>query len=81
MSCFTVYSLELFPSAVTGLAVQPISLKVSGRVSYRASSWPARLYQVKKDCLVYSGQAVKIVGREGITLLIQPLQADVDLNE
>jgi membrane protein implicated in regulation of membrane protease activity len=63
---------ELFPSPDTGIVDQAIAPNQPGRVKYQASYWPARLYQVTGSVQLQAQQAVQVVGREGITLLVQP---------
>jgi membrane protein implicated in regulation of membrane protease activity len=55
-----------------GVVDQVIAPNQPGRIKYQASYWPARLYQVKGAIQLDSQQVVQVVGREGITLLVQP---------
>jgi membrane protein implicated in regulation of membrane protease activity len=67
---------ELFSTPKVGVVDQIITLNQPGRIKYQASYWPARLYQVKGSIQLDSQQVVQVVGREGITLLVQPGSAN-----
>jgi membrane protein implicated in regulation of membrane protease activity len=63
---------EFFSTPQVGVVDQMIAPNQPGRIKYQASYWPARLYQVKGSIQLDSQQVVQVVGREGITLLVQP---------
>ncbi|MBF2045962.1 NfeD family protein [Leptolyngbya sp. 7M] len=64
--------IELFAQPGIGEVVQMIAPNRRGRVKYRASFWPARLYS---DAYVQAepSEQVVVVGRDGITLLVTPV--------
>ncbi len=64
-------SLEFFPKPGKGTVVQTITPEKEGRVKYQASYWPARLYGESRWVQADLDQSVIVLGREGITLLIQ----------
>lgn len=64
--------IELFAQPGIGEVVKMITPNGRGRVKYRASFWPARLYP---DAQLQAGpsEQVIVVGRDGITLLVTPI--------
>ncbi|NER81762.1 MAG: hypothetical protein F6K42_19810 [Leptolyngbya sp. SIO1D8] len=48
----------------------------SGRVYFEATYWPAKLQQPQKTCKLSPGSRVRVMGREGLTLLVSPVQED-----
>jgi membrane protein implicated in regulation of membrane protease activity len=63
--------VKLFPKNVYGVVEKLITPTQSGRVRFQGSSWKARFYGQECPTLV-PGDAVKVVGLEGITLLVLP---------
>jgi membrane protein implicated in regulation of membrane protease activity len=63
---------EMFTTPEIGVVDKVIAPNQPGRIKYQASYWPARLYQVGGTIQLDSQQVVQVVGREGITLLVQP---------
>lgn len=63
--------VKLFPLAVYGIVEKTITATQTGRVRFQGSSWKARFYHPDYPAAV-SGESVKIVGRQGITLLVEP---------
>ncbi|MBE7384486.1 MAG: NfeD family protein [Leptolyngbya sp. SIO1E4] len=45
-----------------------------GRVYFKATYWPARLQQPQETCKLSPGSWVRVMGREGLTLLVSPVQ-------
>ncbi len=62
--------ITMFPTPSMGTVEQTITHRQSGRVKFQASYWPARLYQPDCPPAVFPGERVKVVGRQGITLLV-----------
>ncbi|WP_375541597.1 NfeD family protein [Halomicronema sp. CCY15110] len=73
MSNRTPPAAELLTRPDVGVVVKTITPTQRGRVQYQATSWPACLYGVTTSITVEPDQPVKILGRRGLTLLIQPL--------
>lgn len=71
-------SIELFPQPYTAEVVQPIAPQQRGRVKFRASFWPARLYQADERQLLPT-ERVSVIGRDGITLLVEPLPSSAQI--
>lgn len=64
-------TIEFCSQKAYGVAEQPITVKQGGRVRFQGSIWKARLYY--PDCeTIDSGDWVKVVALEGITLLVVP---------
>ncbi len=51
-----------------------ISGYYAGRVYFQATYWPARLEQPQFLDRLLPGTMVKVLGREGLTLLVAPVQ-------
>ncbi len=64
---------DLFPLQGQGIVQQAILPPYSGRVRFRATYWPARLSQTTTLGKLQPGDPVEVVGRDGLTLLVQPL--------
>ena len=63
---------ELFSEAIEGVVEETISSVQPGRVRCLGTYWPAQLYTVECQVTLIPEQAVCIVGRVGITLLVMP---------
>jgi len=61
----------LFPGNVYGLVEKPITATQTGRVRFQGSSWKARFYSFNTPPIT-GGESVRVVGRQGITLLVEP---------
>ena len=69
-----------FSEPLPGIVQQEITATQPGRVKWRGSFWPAKLYQPELDIWFRSSdiletklsknQDVSVIGREGITLLV-----------
>ncbi len=70
--------ITLFPNPVLAKVERVISNNSNqGRVSFQSSQWPARWYNQSTDSRGNEGaiqvnQLVKVIGRQGITLLVVP---------
>ena len=67
---------DLFPFNGTGKVEQTITHKHSGRVYFQSTYWPARLHDTASQFKMVPGEAIKIVGRQGLTLLVIPASVD-----
>jgi membrane protein implicated in regulation of membrane protease activity len=63
--------VKLFPEVGYGIVEKTITSTQVGRVRFQGSTWKARLYSPDASPLMY-GDSVKILGRQGITLLVMP---------
>ena len=63
---------KLFPEPLQGKVTQEISSKNPGRIQFQGSYYPAKLYQNNSRIILKEYELVKVIGREGITLLITP---------
>ncbi|MGB3240432.1 MAG: NfeD family protein [Geitlerinemataceae cyanobacterium] len=78
-------SIELFPTPEIAIVDVTISGDRPGRVKYQSSYWPARFFDSPNDanCAIEHSIALKpkeevmVVGREGITLLVTPIDRPV----
>ncbi|NET32063.1 MAG: hypothetical protein F6K19_08675 [Cyanothece sp. SIO1E1] len=64
---------QLFPFIGDGKVERTITPRQPGRVYFQATYWPARFYQPNCQVTVCPGEPVKVVGRDGLTLLIVPV--------
>ncbi|MEM7772737.1 MAG: NfeD family protein [Cyanobacteria bacterium P01_E01_bin.6] len=71
----TSQAIKSFPDADIGRVVQVIMPNHVGRVHCYATSWPAQLYPDDLHVVLHPDDRVIVVGRVGITLLVQPLDA------
>jgi membrane protein implicated in regulation of membrane protease activity len=72
-------TVQLFPRPGFGSVDWAIAPNCPGRVSFQATTWPAKLYQTDGRTVIQPHQLVQIVGMQGITLLVQPI-TELDRN-
>ncbi len=72
MDSFYRPDFQLFSQPGTGTVVETITLLKRGRVKYLSSYWPAQFHDESTLSPLIPEQAVLVVGRKGMTLLIQP---------
>ena len=74
MPLFTTDPIILFEvkDQVTGTVSKPITSTQPGRIKCQAVYWPACLYKAQSKTSLQPGQTVKVIGRQGLTLLVQP---------
>lgn len=65
--------IEWFPQTAIGEVEQTITRHQRGRVKFMATTWFARFYQPDAQIEALPGMPVKVIGREGLTLLVVPL--------
>jgi hypothetical protein len=63
-------TIEFFAQAAIGQVEQPITQHQRGRVKFMATTWFARFYQPTTQTQALAGTRVKVIGREGLTLLV-----------
>ncbi|MFB2968920.1 NfeD family protein [Aerosakkonema sp. BLCC-F183] len=73
VSLFAPAKIEMFSEAVMGTVEKTISQNQPGRVKCLGSYWPARFYHSNCDVVVFPDEVVKVVGRQGITMLVVPV--------
>ena len=62
-----------FSSVKTTARVErTITSDCAGRVYFQATYWPARFYDAACQLKAVPGESIKIVGRQGLTLLVTP---------
>ncbi len=66
-------TIEWFAYVELGEVEQAITPHQRGRVRCMATSWFARLYQPNGQTEVLPGTTVKAIGRQGLTLLVMPI--------
>lgn len=64
-------AVKLFPERVYGIVEKPIAPTQTGRVRFQGSTWKARFY-CSNAAAVACGDLVKVIARQGITLLVEP---------
>jgi membrane protein implicated in regulation of membrane protease activity len=65
-------SLDRFTYSGLGAVESTIAPTQTGRVHYQATHWPARLANPRCTQTLNPGDVVQVVGRQGLTLLVQP---------
>lgn len=69
-------TVELFQEPKLGRVERPITALRRGRVFYEGSYWPARRYDSLEATsiseVLETATVVKVVGRQGLTLLVVP---------
>ncbi len=66
--------IELFAAPVEGILERPVANHQPGRVKAMGTTWNARFHKFEHAIAIAAGDRVLIVGRQGITLLIAPMQ-------
>jgi len=69
-------TIEFFAQAAIGQVEQPITRQQRGRVKFMATTWFARFYQPNAQTQALPGTRVKVIGREGLTLLVTTVGDD-----
>jgi uncharacterized protein (DUF697 family) len=72
-----LHKIKLFSSIGTGIVEKTITPTQPGRIKYQASYWPARLYSKDEQVTLLPDDPVSVVGRQGITLLVVPVNKEV----
>jgi hypothetical protein len=67
---FAPETIEFFPQAAIGEVEQTITQQQRGRIRFMATTWFARFYQPNTHTEALPGTFVKVIGREGLTLLV-----------
>ena len=69
----TSHKVKLFSYPGSGKVEQTITLKIPGRVKFQGTYWPACLYHQDAQVTLFPEDTVTVIGRQGITLLVVPL--------
>jgi hypothetical protein len=69
-------TIEWFDYAELGEVEQTITPHQRGRVRFMATSWFARFYQPNGQTEALLGTTVRVIGRQGLTLLVMPVDED-----
>jgi len=70
-------TIEFFAQAGVGRVEQPMTQHQRGRVRFMATTWFARFYQPNAQKEVLPGTPVRVIGREGLTLLVVAVGDDL----
>lgn len=73
VNLFVPENVEMFSEALMGTAENTITQNQPGRVKFLGSYWPARFYHSNCDVIIFPDDFVKVVGRQGITMLVVPI--------
>ena len=73
VSLFAPSEVEIFSEPLMGIVENKITQNQPGRVKCLATYWPARFYHSNCNVIVFPDQVVKVVGRQGITMLVVPV--------
>lgn len=65
--------IELFEEPMLGTVEMAIAPNQRGRVHCQGTYWPARFYHPDCQVWVQPEDAVRVIAREGITLLVMPV--------
>ncbi len=65
-------AVELFEKPGLGKVDQAIAPDHQGRVYFEGTYWPAKLYSADTPFIAEVESAVSVLGRQGLTLLVQP---------
>ena len=63
---------EMFSKPQPGIVDETITLDQPGRVKFKGTYWPAKLFR-GYDITLEAGQEVLVIARQVITLLVRPL--------
>ncbi|NJN90602.1 MAG: hypothetical protein HC878_09690 [Leptolyngbyaceae cyanobacterium SL_5_14] len=69
-------TVEFFPQAKPGKVEQIITSNRQGRVQFMGTSWFAQFHQPNGKELALPGTFVKVIGRQGLTLLVVSIGND-----
>jgi hypothetical protein len=69
-------TVEFFPQTKPGEVEQIITSGRQGRVKFMGTSWFAQFYQSNGKELALPGTFVKVIGRQGLTLLVVSIGND-----
>lgn len=64
--------IHFFPGTTEGIVEKAIAPWKKGRVAYGGTYWPAMLLQSDCGAVLQKGETARIIGRQGITLLVLP---------
>lgn len=67
-------TVEFFPEILEGRLTQPLTNSGKSRCQMQGVSWQAKLYQFNRPLYLLPGATVKILGRENLCLLVQPIR-------
>lgn len=70
---FVKVEIEMFPEPLIGTVEERITSKQSGRVKFLGTYWPAKLHQTDTQITLIPEQIIHIIGIQGITLLVIPI--------
>lgn len=73
ISLFAPSEVEIFSEALMGIVEKKIAQNQPGRVKCLATYWPARFFHSNCNAVVFPAELVKVVGRQGITMLVVPV--------
>lgn len=68
-------TIELFEQPKTAKVDRVIETHQRGRVYYEGTYWHARFYSLNHQVQAEVASLVTVIGRQGLTLLVQPLLA------
>jgi membrane protein implicated in regulation of membrane protease activity len=71
----TFQPTQQFAYQTQGILDRPITPTTPGRVYFEATYWRACLFQPETNTTLQPGDKVEVLGRNGLTLLVQPISA------
>ncbi|XWK88093.1 MAG: NfeD family protein [Phormidium sp.] len=75
---FVRVEIEMFPEPLIGTVEKRITSNQPGRVKFLGTYWPAKLHQTNKQVTLIPEQTVHIIGIQGITLLVIPVNDELE---
>ena len=68
---------ERFPLKGIARVLRVITAENAGRIRFRGTDWPARFNRPAARMSVLPDTKVQVVGRQGLTLLVEPLKQEI----
>ncbi|NET30822.1 MAG: hypothetical protein F6K19_02310 [Cyanothece sp. SIO1E1] len=65
---------EMFSYTDTGKVLKSITSNNAGRIRFQGTDWPAQFYRPNLKVTVDPDATVQVLGREGIVLLVAPME-------
>ncbi len=73
--CVVRKSIEIFPEWIEGQLTQALTNQEKGCCKVHGVYWQAKLYRINRPLCILPDAPIKILGREELCLLVQPLNA------
>ncbi|MFB2877034.1 NfeD family protein [Floridanema aerugineum] len=74
---FVKVEIEMFPEPLIGTVEERITSNQSGRVKFLGTYWPAKLHESDREITLIPEETIHIIGIQGITLLVVPINNEL----